>query len=166
MFREHAAMQIRTANAADLSEIRTLLAANGLPVEDVSTTIIKGFLTIEDASGTIVASGALQHLGTSVLLRSLVVTPELRGTGIARRLVARLEADARAFGYEELWLLTTTAERFFEAAGYERASRDDAPADVRSCRQFAVLCPSTAICMRKRLLPTHCPSAVERPASS
>jgi amino-acid N-acetyltransferase len=159
-------MQIRTANAADLSEIRTLLAANGLPVEDVSTTLIKGFLTIRTASGTIVASGGLQRLGSSVLLRSLVVTPELRGTGIARRLVARLEADARALGYDELWLLTTTAERFFGAAGYERASRDDAPADVRSCRQFAVLCPSTAICMRKRLLPTHCPSAVERPASS
>ena len=159
-------MQTRTADAAELSDIRTLLAANGLPVEDLCTTLIEGFLIIQDASGTIVASGALQHLGSSVLLRSLVVTPELRGTGIARRLVARLEDDARALGYEELWLLTTTAEGFFGAAGYERASRDDAPADVRSCRQFAVLCPSTAICMRKRLLPTHCPSAVERPASS
>jgi amino-acid N-acetyltransferase len=166
MSSEHAAMQIRTANAADLCEIRTLLAANGLPEEDVSITLIEGFLIIEDASGTIVASGGLEHVGSSVLLRSLVVTPELRGKGIARRLVARLEDDAQALGYEELWLLTTTAARFFDAAGYERASRDDAPADVRSCRQFAVLCPSTAICMRKRLLPTRCPSAVERPASS
>ncbi|MEW9583208.1 arsenic resistance N-acetyltransferase ArsN2 [Paraburkholderia sp. DGU8] len=163
---EHGAMQIRTANAAELSDMRTLLAANGLPVEDICTTLIEGFLIIRGARGTIVGSGGLQHLGSSVLLRSLAVTRELRGTGLARRLVARLEDDARALGYEELWLLTTTAERFFAVAGYERASRDDVPAEVRSCTQFAVLCPSTAICMRKRLLPAHCPSAVERPASS
>jgi amino-acid N-acetyltransferase len=159
-------MQIRKAYDADLGEIRNLLNANGLPVEDVSRKLIEGFLVAEDASGAVVGSGGLEHLGTSVLLRSLAVASELRGTGIARKLVAQLEDNARALGQQEVWLLTTTAERFFERAGYELVSRDDVPSEVRLCRQFAVLCPSTAMCMRKRLLPKPSVATVERPVSS
>jgi GNAT superfamily N-acetyltransferase len=80
--------------------------------------------------------------------------PEARGNGIARALVARLEDNARSCGRQDIWLLTTTAERFVERAGYERISRGDVPGEVRLCSQFAVLCPSTASCMRKRLRAT------------
>ena len=144
-------MQIRSANEADLGTIQNLLNANDLPVEDLSTALIEGFLVAEDASGTIVGSGGLEQIGSSVLLRSLALKQEWRGTGVARRLVELLEDNARSLGQQEVWLLTTTAERFFERAGYERVSRDDVPGDVRLCRQFAALCPSTAMCMRKRL---------------
>ncbi|WP_390954320.1 GNAT family N-acetyltransferase [Paraburkholderia fungorum] len=120
-------------------------------------------MVAQDASGTIVGNGGLEQLGSSVLLLSLVVTSELRGTGIARSLVAQLEDNARSLGHQELWLLTTTAECFFEVAGYERVSRGEVPGEVRLCRQFVVLCPSTPTCMRKRLLPTCSSSAVERP---
>ncbi|KAE8761279.1 GNAT family N-acetyltransferase [Paraburkholderia madseniana] len=148
---EHTAMKIRKANEADLGTIQNLLNANDLPVEDVSTTLIEGFLVAEDARGTVVGSGGLEQLGSSVLLRSLAITPEWRGTGVARKLVELLEDNARSLGQQEVWLLITTAERFFARAGYELASRDDVPSEVRLCRQFAVLCPSTAMCMRKRL---------------
>ncbi len=144
-------MKIRKANEADLGTIQNLLNANDLPVEDVSTTLIEGFLVAEDARGTVVGSGGLEQLGSSVLLRSLAITPEWRGTGVARKLVELLEDNARSLGQQEVWLLITTAERFFARAGYELASRDDVPSEVRLCRQFAVLCPSTAMCMRKRL---------------
>jgi amino-acid N-acetyltransferase len=144
-------MQIRNANEADLGTIQNLLNANDLPVEDLSTALIEGFLVAEDASGTVVGSGGLEQIGSSVLLRSLALKQEWRGTGVARRLVELLEDNARSLGQQEVWLLTTTAERFFERAGYERVSRDDVPGDVRLCRQFAALCPSTAMCMRKRL---------------
>ncbi|MGF6727384.1 amino-acid N-acetyltransferase [Paraburkholderia sp. GAS41] len=159
-------MQIRKANDADLGEIQNLLNANGLPSEDVSTTLIEGFLVVEDASGIVVGIGGIEQLGSSVLLRSLAITSELRGRGIARELVTRLEDNALSLGQREVWLLTTTAGHFFEVAGYKHASRDEVPGEVRLCRQFAVLCPSTAMCMRKRLLPTSSPSAVERPLST
>lgn len=158
-------MQIRKAEAADLGEIRKLLDANGLPVEDVSSGLIEGFLVAEDANGTIVGGGGLEQLGSSVLLRSLAVTSELRGRGIARELVARLEASARSLRQHEVWLLTTTAEHMFERAGYEHVHRDEVPDEMRSCRQFAVLCPSSATCMRKRLLPACSPSTA-RPIST
>lgn len=158
-------MQIRKANDADLDKIRNLLTANGLPAEDVSMTLIEGFLVVEEAAGTVVGSAGLEQIGSNVLLRSLVLTSELRGTGVAKALVAHLEDSARLLGQQDVWLLTTTAERFFERAGYERIGRDEVPGEVRSCRQFAVLCPSTATCMRKRLLPKPSPAVVERPIS-
>ncbi|CAG4886753.1 arsenic resistance N-acetyltransferase ArsN2 [Paraburkholderia saeva] len=158
-------MRIRKADAADLVEIQTLLRANGLPVDDVTGLLIEGFLVAEDTDGSIVGSAGLEPLGSSVLLRSLAVASEIRGTGVARELVARLEENARSLGRLEVWLLTSTAERFFEVVGYERISRGEAPGNVRLCRQFAVLCPSTAACMRKRLLPNSFPYVNERPQS-
>lgn len=159
-------MRIRMADEADLCEIQSLLRANDLPVEDISRALIEGFLIAEGASGSVIGIGGLEHLGSSVLLRSLAVAPESRGTGIARALVARLEDKARSCGQRDVWLLTTTAERFFERAGYERVSREDVPAEVRLCRQFAALCPSTASCMRKRLRTASSAPIAERPVSN
>jgi amino-acid N-acetyltransferase len=159
-------MQIRTADEADLCEIQSLLCANNLPVEDVSSALIEGFLVAESASGSVIGIGGLEQLGSSLLLRSLAVTREARGTGIARALVARLEDNARSCGRQDVWLLTPTAERFFERAGYERVSREDVPAEVRLCRQFAALCPSTASCMRKRLRTASSEPIAERPVSN
>ena len=105
-------MQIRTAEETDLCEILSLLRANDLPVEDVSSGLIAGFLIAESASGSVIGIGGLEQLGASVLLRSLAVAREAGGTGIARALVARLEDNARSCGRQDVWLLTTTAERF------------------------------------------------------
>lgn len=106
-------MEIRTASDADLSEIRKLLLANGLLVEDVSASLIEGFLVAEDSNGSVIGSIGLEGLGSSVLLRSLAVTPQVRGMGIARELVVRLEDKMRSCGQLDVWLLTTTAEPFF-----------------------------------------------------
>lgn len=95
-------MQIRKADDADLGEIQNLLNANGLPVEDASTTLIEGFLVAESANGTVVGSGSLEQIGASVLLRSLAITSELRGAGVARELVAQLEDNARLLGQREV----------------------------------------------------------------
>jgi amino-acid N-acetyltransferase len=159
-------MQIRMADEADLSEIQSLLRTNDLPVEDISRALIEGFLVAEDASGSVIGIGGLEQLGSSVLLRSLAVAPEARGIRIARALVARLEDNVRSCGQPDVWLLTTTAERFFERAGYERVSREDVPGEVRLCRQFAALCPSTASCMRKRLRTASSAPIAERPVSN
>jgi amino-acid N-acetyltransferase len=89
-----------------------------------------------------------------------------RGTGVARKLVAILEDNARSSGPLEVWLLRTTAERFFEVAGYGRVSRDEVPCDVWACRQYAALCPSTAACMQKRLHAESYPYVIEWPVPS
>ena len=63
--------------------------------------------------------------------------------------VERLLAQSR--GVQELCLLTTTAEHFFERLGYQRAEREAAPASIRGTSEFTTLCPASAVFMRKRL---------------
>ena len=58
---------------------------------------------------------------------------------------------ARTRGVAEIYLLTNTAERFFERVGYQRMPRDSAPAAIRTTQEFAALCPASAALMRKRL---------------
>ena len=155
----------RVAVEADLSAIQSLLRTHCLPVEDISKVLIRGFLVAGGARRSFIGIGGLEQLGSSVLLRSLAVALGARGIGIARALVARLEDNARSCGRQDVWLLTTTAERFFERAGYLLVNREVVPSEVRLCEQFASLCPSTASCMRKRLRTSSSAPIVERPVS-
>jgi amino-acid N-acetyltransferase len=86
------------------------------------------------------------------LLRSLAVAPGRREQGLGRRLADQAEAAARDRGVRELYLLTTTAEAFFARRGFERADRASAPPDLQATAEFHSLCPSSAVCMRKRLV--------------
>ena len=70
---------------------------------------------------------------------------------LARRLLAHAEARAGALGIDTLYLLTTTAERFFAARGYAVVPRHGAPPEIRTTAEFAELCPSTSMCMTKRI---------------
>jgi N-acetylglutamate synthase-like GNAT family acetyltransferase len=86
------------------------------------------------------------------LLRSLVVRADARGTGLGSALVAHAESHARSEGISTLYLLTTTAERFFAARGYVAAERAAAPATIRDTREFADICPISSAFMQKCLI--------------
>ena len=58
----------------------------------------------------------LELHGTSALLRSLVVHPDVRLTGIGKMLVEHAETQARARGVRAMYLLTTTASGSFSGA--------------------------------------------------
>jgi len=51
----------------------------------------------------------------------------------------------------ELYLLTTTAERFFATRGYAGIERERVPDTVRASAEFSALCPASAVVMRKAL---------------
>lgn len=87
------------------------------------------------------------------LLRSLAVSPELRGKGLGGILVEFVESQAREAGIETLYLLTTTAAPFFARLGYASVAREDAPTAIRSTAQFSGLCPASSTFMAKRLTP-------------
>ena len=140
---------IRPAEAADLPRIAALLDAEALPTTDLATSRI-AFWIAEDATGPVAAIGLEPHADAG-LLRSLVVAPAHRGAGHARKLVAVLEAEARARGLRDLVLLTQTAAPFFARAGYVQIMRADAPRAVQDSAEFRALCPASAICMQKAL---------------
>ena len=138
-------MKIRAARHRDLAAIRALLAGAGLPDEDIGAHVAT--LLVGEQQRAIVAAGALEPLGSAALLRSVVVAPQFRGLGWGARMTARLLDSAQRLGIHGIYLLTTTAVNFFSAAGFAPVSRDSAPLTVRSTRQFAALCPETALLM-------------------
>ncbi len=98
-----------------------------------------------------IAMVGVELCGASALLRSLVVRPEHRSAGLGAALVEHAETYARACGARAMYLLTTTAESFFERRGYAPAARASAPPEIAATREFAAICPASSAFMSKRL---------------
>jgi thioredoxin type arsenate reductase len=138
---------VEPAAPEELPAVVALLAASGLPHADLTPGHLAHFRVARDGR-TLAGVVGLEVFGRAGLLRSLAVVPEARGTGLGGRLVAAVEADARALGLEALYLLTTTAAPFFAARGY---APTDVPSPLGASAEFAALCPSTAPCFSKPL---------------
>jgi amino-acid N-acetyltransferase len=65
--------------------------------------------------------------------------------------VSQAELHAKSQGAREIYLLTTTAERFFERLGYTRVPREAAPLAIQQTQEFSALCPSSSAFMVKQL---------------
>lgn len=143
-------MNIQPAKQTDLSAVRALLGLERLPASDVDERALERFLIWRDdtrVSGVV----GLELYGEVALLRSLVVAPHARGQGAGRALTQAAEGLAAELGATTIYLLTTTAERFFAARGYRNIDRGDAPKSIQGTTQFSALCPSTAVLMAKSL---------------
>jgi amino-acid N-acetyltransferase len=136
------------ARRADLSAIRRLLDAEHLSSEDVDESALEHFLVCRDEIGVAGVVG-LEKYGDVALLRSLVVTEKYLGRGLGKRLVAAADVLAAETGVRRMYLLTTTAEAFFDYLGFRRISREAAPQAIQSTREFSCLCPATAAVMVK-----------------
>lgn len=143
-------VRIRPATPADFGEILALLNAASLPTQDLGNARPVHFWVAE-RNGRIEGAGGLEQYGDAALLRSLVVEPASRGTGLGVALVATLEHAASAMGISRLVLLTRTARPFFERRGYSVIPRESAPDAVRTSAEFRVFCPAPAVCMTKLL---------------
>jgi amino-acid N-acetyltransferase len=141
-------MKITPAQPADLAAIRALLSDNALPSTDLSADALRYFLVVRDAERVIGTIGLERH-GTSVLLRSLVVEPEYRDRGLGQQLANAAESLAAELNASSIFLLTTTAERFFGSRGFRSIARHEVPDEIRSTTEFASLCPASAIVMVK-----------------
>ncbi len=83
------------------------------------------FLVIRGDDGRAVACGGIARFDTARgEVKRMYVVPEARGLGLGRRLLAELEAQARALGYTSVVLETgdrqPEAIGLYESSGYER----------------------------------------------
>jgi N-acetylglutamate synthase-like GNAT family acetyltransferase len=122
----------------------------GLPADDIESPD-RLFWRFEAEDLTPVGFGGLEIHGDDALLRSVVTLPPLRHRGIARAIVAALEAEARIAGCRAVWLLTNSARELFDRLGYAECARATVPHAIRETQEFAVLCPSSATAMMKPL---------------
>jgi N-acetylglutamate synthase-like GNAT family acetyltransferase len=148
--------QFMAAQAAHLPSLHVLLAEAGLVTGDLPATLpdAQTQFLLAQLEGAIAGAVGLEHSASqadSALLRSLVVAPAARGTGLGTALLGEAESLARAQGVKQLYLLTTTAAAFFARHGYVICVRDAAPAGIAHSRQFSALCPGSSTLMRKAL---------------
>ena len=142
-------MTIRRARSSDLSAVESLLTASDLPTDGVRDNF-SGFVVADD-DGAIAGAIGLEKYGSVALLRSAVVAPDHRGTGVGRKLVEQLLERAEEAGVDELFLLTTTAEKYFPRFGFTRTTRATVPEAVKASAEFRGACPDTAVVMTRPL---------------
>ena len=143
------AAHVRPAGPADLPAVERLLAASNLPTDGVSEAF--STFVVAEANGEVVGVASLEVCCDNALLRSVAVDPAWRSHGVGRALVTRIISDAEARGVRGLYLLTTTAERYFPSFGFRQIARDEAPEDVRATGEFRTCCPTSATVMARAL---------------
>jgi N-acetylglutamate synthase-like GNAT family acetyltransferase len=126
------------------------LGKAGLPTDDIREPALL-FWRFESYEDVPVGFGGLEIHGPDALLRSLVILPPLRQTGMGGAIVAALEREAFATNCRAVYLLTTGEGKFFAGLGYKPCARDKVPEQIRASRQFTSLCPASATVMVKVL---------------
>ena len=137
--------------AGDDPDLAAALAAEHLPTDDLAEDG-RLFFRLQD-NGTVLGFGGLEMLGDYALLRSIVVSPLVRGQGVGKSITEQLMRKAEDLGIAEVYLLTTSAAPFFEAAGFQRIERHAAPLEILATKQASSLCPSSAVLLTRRLTP-------------
>jgi amino-acid N-acetyltransferase len=128
-------IEIEFAVPSDLPAVLTLLRESGLPkaglAEHPGTLLL-----VARGNDRVVGTAALELYGKNALLRSVAVEKDVRGEGLGDRLTRAALDTARRLGVTSVYLLTETAEGFFEHHGFARADRNEVPDDVARSVQF------------------------------
>lgn len=135
----------------NLSPIIHLLSENNLPTSDLEFGKQVFFIAREESK--IVGCIGIEKYEKNGLLRSLAVSESIKKKGIGRKLHNQLVEFAITKGLEKLYLLTTTANKYFEKIGWLKIERSLVPDSVLNSSEFSSICPSTAICKELSLIP-------------
>ncbi|WP_019009359.1 arsenic resistance N-acetyltransferase ArsN2 [Deinococcus aquatilis] len=139
----------RQATAEDLTVIETFLRTAALPLEGVEAHL-SGFVLALRGQEVVGVAGT-ERYGAHGLLRSVTVRVDQRGQGTGQALTSELIRRARDAGLSSLFLLTTTAERFFPMFGFVPITREDLPPGLLASRELQGVCPASAVVMHLAL---------------
>jgi len=141
------AIQIENARPEDKKVIMKLLQQGDLPTDDLPLNL-PDFLIAKEHD-TYVGVAGLERFGSVALLRSVAVDSQHQGRQIAANLVEQLLEKAKSAKMHELYLITTTADRYFERYGFKPVDRQQVPTAIQQTQQFTELCPASAIVMKR-----------------
>jgi amino-acid N-acetyltransferase len=143
------ALRIENARPEDKDAIVALLHQGQLLTDDLPADLAN--FVIANEATTPVGVAGLERFGPVGLLRSVAVDPAFQGNQIGAQVVERVLEKAQAAGVKELYLITTTADQYFQRHGFQVVDRQHMPASIQQTRQFSDLCPSSAIVMKRVL---------------
>lgn len=138
-----------TEISGDDPTLAAALADAHLPVDDLCEPGCR-FFRFGDAVGPIGFIG-WETAGDIAMLRSLVVLPGRRSLGWGRAMIGWAALRLAEDGATDAYLLTAGIDRLAVQLGFAVIDRAEAPPFIRASRQFASLCPSTAILMHRSL---------------
>lgn len=144
-----APLTVRRAAPLDLAAVLDLLREAGLSLPGVEEHFANFSVALR--GNTVVGAIGLELRGPHALLRSAVVAPHERGTGLGGALYAAAVEHARREGVGTLVLLTTTAEGYWARHGFARITRDAVPEEVKRSHEFRGACPASAAVMARPL---------------
>jgi amino-acid N-acetyltransferase len=132
-------------NAKDFEEFRTLLKSSGLPADDLNfeRDLLVGYYESDQLVGT----GGLEVYGSYALLRSLSVKMGIRGKSVGSTIYDYLLKEAHKRKIKGIYLLTETAQGFFQKKGFVNVARESVPDEVKQSSEFSTVCSSTAAVM-------------------
>jgi amino-acid N-acetyltransferase len=139
-------MELKIAVNQELDKALMLLEKNKLPTSDIGENV--ALYTVYDHQNLIGTIG-LEAFKTEGLLRSVCLDFEVQNKGFGTQILSLFEAQIREKGIKNLYLLTTTAQRFFEKNNYKVISRNDVSESIRETAEFKGVCPASAIVMKK-----------------
>ncbi len=139
----------RAGEKSDICRIKALLKKADLPFEDIDLNMQQ--FIVAQMGEKILGIVGLEPYGECGLLRSLAVDEAYRGRGLGRELVMRMAGHAKDIGIKQLYLLTLTADRFFDKEGFERVSRESTPGAIQNTTEFKSICPVSSVCMEKMI---------------
>jgi len=140
---------LKNASPAQVPSLVDFLQKVNLSASDLPTDS-SGFTLAFDGE-QIVGSAGMDLMGNRGLLRSVAVAETHRNQQLGQRLFAAALDYARSHQVQEVFLITNTAERYFEKNGFQSVDRSDLPDDIVQTEQFTALCPSTAVVMKMEL---------------
>ncbi len=140
-------LEFAAAGTSEWPEIARLLQQGQLPLAGAREHL-RSFMVCR-AGSDVVATGGLELYEDVALLRSVAVASTYRSRGIGRALVDALVERAWAHGAQQVALLTTTAERYFERQGFVIVSRASLPGALSASAEFQGACPERATAMVK-----------------
>ncbi|MEJ2055560.1 MAG: arsenic resistance N-acetyltransferase ArsN2 [Calditrichaceae bacterium] len=142
-------IRIKKIENKELDYGRKLLRENGLPYSDIENESVQIF-SIQQDNQTIGIIG-FERFENHGLLRSFVIEEKYRSKGLGGKILIDFERLASDAGIENFFLLTTTADKFFDKNGYQVYNRNAVPDQIANTTEFGSLCPQSAVCMKKKL---------------
>ena len=133
---------------SDLNTLKPLLEDAHLPSHDLGQQASSQFWGLGQPYYAVIG---LERYGDFGLLRSLVVAQDQRQQHWGTQLVMWVENYAQQQQLNALYLLTTSAQSFFERLQYQAIERANLPPALQFSSQVQGVCPVSAQVMMKVL---------------